>query len=199
MWIYTTPLTRIWGIPSEIIVAKLMWNLTVLARNLHKLIWQAFHKTLLCWYAHRKKSKKLSYTTQNMLRILQYQVWSKSPFCFEELCQYIYTHEKSAVADLSFEVRLIKSGDLIFGYCSKAAHCWLLFSFHSLDIQLLCSAALSEFISKFAHLSKIAPTQVQHLVLGLADTHFVHVDPLLKLKVQNKCWDSYLVPFPVTC
>lgn len=68
-----------------------MWNLTVLARNLHKLIWQAFHKTLLCWYAHRKKSKKLSYTTQNVLRILQYQVWSKSPFCFEELWRvYLY-------------------------------------------------------------------------------------------------------------
>lgn len=109
------------------------------------------------------------------------------PSALKSYEEYIYTHEKSAVADLSFEVRLIKSGDLIFGYCSKAAHCWLLFNFHSLDIQLLCRAARSEFVSKFAHLSEIAPTQVQHLVLGLADTHFVHVDPLLKLKVQNKC------------
>jgi len=58
---------------------------------------------------------------------------------------------------------------ILLAFLAACAHCWLTFFVHNGPQGLLCRAVLGVFFSQSVHIPKIAPTQVQHLALGLVE------------------------------
>ncbi|KAK4816395.1 hypothetical protein QYF61_016712 [Mycteria americana] len=68
-------------------------------------------------------------------------------------------------------------------FWAVSAHCWLMSSFSSSSIPKSTSTGLLSIPSSpsLVLILRVAPTQVQDLVLGLVEPHEVHMGPLLKL------------------